>query len=123
MEKREKEKGGKRKKREMVCCGERGGGREGEKWRQSATLRETKLPLSAFFGEIGIWSGRHNAVRQFAAGKLATLTHSLALSLSRPKFISVQPFFLLLLCSSSNSSGESMPFYCYLFSGILGRRC
>lgn len=39
-----------------------------------------------------------------------SLTHSLSLSLC-PKIISVPPFFLLLLCSSSNSSGESMPFY------------
>lgn len=85
---------------------------------QSATLRETKLPLSAFFGEIGIWRwAPHAAARVWRPGKLAN-AHSLTrtLSLSCPKIISVHPFFLLLLCSSSNSSGESMRFP-HLFIG------
>lgn len=90
MEKREKERGNEIKRDGEVEA------QEG-RWRQSATLRETKLPLTAFFGEIGIWSGRHMPLRQFARpGKLAN-AHSLTRSLSlfaqksylfRPSFFS-----------------------------------
>lgn len=79
-----------------------------KRWRQNATFRETKLPFRRFSEtlEFGVAATRRATV--CGMGKLATLTHSLTHSLSRPKIISVQPFFLLLLCSSSNSSGESI---------------
>lgn len=95
----------------------RGGGAEG-RWRRKVPHCARRNCLYRRFSErLEFGGGRHTPLREFGGlGSSQTLTHSLALSLSCPKIISVHPFFLLLLCSSSNSSGESMRFP-HLFIG------
>lgn len=61
-------------------------------------IARDEIAFSAFFGEIGIWSGRHTPCDSLRPGQLATLTHSLALSLAQKSYLFSPSFF-----SSSSS--------------------
>lgn len=72
---------------------------ETERWRCAGKVEakchivRDEIAFSAFFGEIGIWSGRHTPCDSLRPGQLATLTHSLALSLAQKSYLFSPSFF------------------------------